>query len=187
MTGLTYSDYLNLERLLSLQVPRTPDGAERAVTLSEHFFIIAHQSCELWLKQIIRDIEAATDALDPAYGEVEAELAAELLERVSEMLRVLLAQLVVLEELPVRHFAAFRPHLETASGAESEQFAILGGLLGDDACHGVLYDAYKAAVAHDGMSLTEVCELGPGAGVHHRIAERLMDIADRYWRWKVTQ
>jgi tryptophan 2,3-dioxygenase len=50
MTALTYSDYLNIDALLSLQETRSPDTASRAVIHAEHFFMVTHQSCELWLK-----------------------------------------------------------------------------------------------------------------------------------------
>ncbi|MFC5290128.1 tryptophan 2,3-dioxygenase family protein [Actinokineospora guangxiensis] len=186
VSALTYSDYLKLDILLATQEPRMSADERRPATLSEHFFIVAHQACELWLKQAIGDIGAATRALRPRDGESDAELAAELLERVCEVLNVLLGQLVVLERLPVRHFAEFRHSLGTASGAESEQFEELGRLLGDGDGSEVLFHAFKAAIERRGLSLTDVCRLGPGAGVHHRIAESLMSIADRYWRWKIT-
>ncbi|KIZ16623.1 tryptophan 2,3-dioxygenase family protein [Streptomyces natalensis] len=185
MTSLTYADYLNLDTLLSLQAPRTPDTAERSVILAEHFFVVAHQSSELWLKQIAADLDAAVDALRPEYGPSDPESGSELLERAAELLRILLEQLAALDKLPVRHFAEFRPYLGSASGAESEQFHYLAELLGDDQHPGRLYEAFAAATEHSGTTVAEVCRRGPQAGVHHRIAENLLDIGNRYWRWKV--
>ncbi|MFD7550923.1 tryptophan 2,3-dioxygenase family protein [Streptomyces sp. NPDC059578] len=186
MARLTYSDYLGLNTLLSLQATRTPDTADRAVLLSEHFFIVAHQSCELWLKQIIADLEAAADTLGSRFEEGAAELSAEYLHRADELLWVLYGQLVALERLPLRHFAEFRPHLDSASGAESAQFRQLDKLMGDDQRPGRLYEAFTAALDHAGIPLAELPGLGPAAGVHHRISESLLDIANSYWRWKVA-
>lgn len=185
MAELTYADYLNLDTLLSLQVPRTPSSARRAVILSEHFFLVAHQSCELWLKQIIADVEAASDSLRPDHGFADVESSVEFLERAAELLRVLLEQVAALEKLPVRHFATFRPYLGTASGAESEQFRYLDELLGDDRRSGRLYEALTAAVSNSGTSVAEVCRRGPGAGAYHRVVEALLDIGNRYWHWKL--
>ncbi|MGW5266182.1 tryptophan 2,3-dioxygenase family protein [Microbispora sp. NPDC004025] len=186
MAALTYSDYLHLDTLLSLQVPHAPDTADPALVLAEHLFIVAHQSCELWLKQVVVDLAAAADALSPMTGVIDAELSAEILQRVSELLRVLHDQLVALERLPLRHFAEFRPYLETASGAQSSQFRTLTDLLGDDRRPGRLYEAFRAATAHSGLSVTEVCRSGIRAGVYHRIAESLLDVGNGYWRWKIA-
>ncbi|MGI5348299.1 tryptophan 2,3-dioxygenase family protein [Streptomyces sp. CA-250714] len=193
MTTLTYRDYLRIDNLLSIQVPRTPDTARTEVVLAEHFFIVAHQTCELWLKQIIADLGAAAEALspEPAPGEGgletgDAELSAEFLERASDLLFVLHAQLVALEKLPLRLFAEFRPYLDTASGAESAQFKALSQLLGNDIDPGRLYEAFRTATESAGTSVAEVCRLGSRAGVFHRIAELLLDIGNGYWRWKVA-
>ena len=185
MTDLTYPEYLKLDRLLSLQVPRTPDDKERAVSLSEHFFVVTHQSCELWLKQIIADLNASVDALLPEDGCTDAYAAVEFLERSAELLNVVLEQTSALERLPVRHFAAFRPYLGTASGAESEQFRYLGRLLDGEQGESRLYEAFTTAARHDGTSVAEVCRTGPAAGPYHRVAEALVDIGNRYWRWKL--
>ncbi|WP_328470578.1 tryptophan 2,3-dioxygenase family protein [Streptomyces sp. NBC_00448] len=185
MAELTYADYLNLDTLLSLQVPRTTDSGRRAVILSEQFFVVAHQSCELWLKQIIADVEAASDYLQPEHGLADAESSVEFLERAAELLRILVEQVAALEKLPIRHFAEFRPYVGSASGAESEQFRHLDEFLGDDRRSGRLYEALTAAVALSGTSVGEVCRRGPEAGAYHRIVEALLDIGNRYWHWKL--
>jgi tryptophan 2,3-dioxygenase len=182
---LTYADYLKLDTLLSLQETRIPDSAESSVILSEHFFVVAHQSCELWLKQIVADVEAAIDLLQPGRGTRDHEASLEFLERAAELLRILLEQVIALEKLPIRHFAEFRPHLGTASGADSEQFRYLGELIGDEQRSGSLYEAFAAAAKHSGTSVAEVCRLGPNAGAYHRIAEALLDIGNKFWRWRL--
>ncbi|WP_171116172.1 MULTISPECIES: tryptophan 2,3-dioxygenase family protein [Streptomyces] len=186
MTILTYADYLHVDTLLSLQETRTPDTASRAVTLAEHFFIVTHQSCELWLKQVTIDLDAAADAMTPPYGPEDEELALEFLQRTAELLRVLHDQLVALEKLPLRHFAEFRPFLDGASGAQSAQFRLLAQLLGGDRQEGRLYRSFERLTEHRGSSVADVCAQGPGAGVLNRIADSLLDVANGYWRWKMT-
>ncbi|XTZ13616.1 tryptophan 2,3-dioxygenase family protein [Micromonospora echinospora] len=186
MTTLNYADYLHIDTLLSLQDTRTPDTSGRAVILAEHFFIVAHQSCELWLKQVTFDLEAAADAMALPHGSDDVELTLEFLQRSVELLRVLHDQLVALERLPLRHFAEFRPILDGASGAQSAQFRTLARLLGSDRQQGRLYDAFEQLVASRNTSVLQVCALGPGAGVLNRIADALLDVGNGYWRWKMT-
>ncbi|MFD7975176.1 tryptophan 2,3-dioxygenase family protein [Streptomyces sp. NPDC059071] len=186
MTDLTYSEYLQVDTLLSLQNPRSSGTADRSVVLAEHFFIVAHQSCELWLKQLVADLEAVVDTLASASGAERLEPTVELLQRSGGLLRVLHEQVLVLERLPLRDFVEFRPLLGTASGAQSGQFAVLARLIGDDRRRGALYEAFVAAAARSGLSVTQVCRQGAEAGVLHRIAEALLDVGDGLWRWKVA-
>lgn len=186
MTTLNYADYLQVDTLLSLQETRAPDTASRAVVLAEHFFIVTHQSCELWLKQVTIDLDAAADAMTSPYGVDDEELALEFLQRAVELLRVLHDQLLALEKLPLRYFAEFRPFLDGASGAQSAQFRLLARLLGSARREGRLYLAFERLAEHRGISVADVCALGPGAGALNRIAESLLDVANGYWRWKMT-
>ncbi|MFJ6666558.1 tryptophan 2,3-dioxygenase family protein [Streptomyces sp. NPDC091383] len=186
MTTLNYADYLLVDDLLSLQ--RTlapPETTSRAVVLAEHFFIVAHQSCELWLKQVTLDLEAAADAMTPPNGPEDGELALEYLLRSTELLRVLHEQVLALERLPLRHFAAFRPFLDGASGAQSAQFHQLSRLLGDERRQGRLYRAFEQLSEEQGLSVSEVCARGTRAGVLNRIADSLLDVANGYWHWKL--
>jgi tryptophan 2,3-dioxygenase len=186
MSALTYADYLRMETLLSLQEPRIPATADRAVVLAEQFFIITHQSCELWLKQIGADLNAAADALRPPCDVNDLELSVEFLLRTGEVFRVLHSQLLALEKLPIRHFAEFRRYLDTASGAQSTQFRQLTRLLGTDRNPGGLYNALVAAAEYQGYSIPDVCRQGVAAGVLHRIAEALLEIGNGYWHWKIA-
>ncbi|MFE7634567.1 MULTISPECIES: tryptophan 2,3-dioxygenase family protein [unclassified Kitasatospora] len=187
ITDLTYSTYLQMDTLLSLQQTRFPESTDRSVALAEHFFIVAHQSCELWLKQIVADLRLARDLLnapgDPAGG---AEDGVELLQRAAELLRVLHEQVIVLERLPLRHFVRFRPYLGTASGAQSQQFRVLGRLLEDGTETSELYRAFLADADRQGLSAADVCRLGVACGGPHRVAEALLDVGNGYWRWKVA-
>lgn len=187
MAELNYSSYLQTDVLLSLQKTQIPETADRTVVLAEHFFIVAHQSCELWLKQAVADLSLARDLLSPTGQPADAmDSSVELLERAAELLRVLHEQVLVLERLPLRHFVQFRPYLGTASGAQSQQFMLLGRLLGDGGEEGELYRAFEACAEGQGCTVADVCRLGIAGGGLHRVAEALLDVGNGYWRWKVA-
>ncbi|MET8843731.1 tryptophan 2,3-dioxygenase family protein [Streptomyces rubiginosohelvolus] len=186
LSPLTYAEYLRMETLLSIQEPRTPPTSSRAVVLAEQFFIITHQSCELWLKQLGSDLDAAAEALVPPCDSRDLELGLEFLLRAGEVVRVLQQQILVLEKLPLRYFAAFRPSLGTASGAQSAQFRRLTTLLGNNDHQGTLYDAFAAAAEYHGRSVHDVCRTGLESGVLHRLAEALVDMGNGYWHWKMA-
>ncbi|MEV7612197.1 tryptophan 2,3-dioxygenase family protein [Streptomyces sp. NPDC089799] len=188
MTGeLKYQNYLELDTLLSLQKPRAAasPGLKSAV-LSEQFFIIAHQASELWLRQIIADLEAAIDAFTTSDDTSQAEWVVDLLQRAGELVRVLHTQLTALDRLPLGDFAVFRQLLGTASGAQSEQFRRLARLIGNAEQDGPLYESFAAWVARSGHTVSDIARRGIGADVYYRIIEALLDIGNGYWRWQVS-
>jgi tryptophan 2,3-dioxygenase len=187
MAELSYSSYLQTETLLSLQKTQIPETADRTAVLAEHFFIVAHQSCELWLKQAVADLGLVRDLLSsPRRSTDGVETSVEVLQRAAELLRVLHEQVLVLERLPLRHFVQFRPYLGTASGAQSQQFRVLGRLLGEGKEEGELYRAFVESAAHQACTLADICRLGITGGGLHRVAEALLDAGNGYWRWKVA-
>ncbi|MFG2603289.1 tryptophan 2,3-dioxygenase family protein [Streptomyces sp. NPDC048514] len=191
MTGPDYAGYLRLERLLSLQEPLYPAGDDTATGSAELFFIVAHQTSELWLVQTLNDLDAATEALVGADGTGTPDGMEQALEHLGRAVAVmgLLEETVrLLERLPVQRFAAFRPRLGTASGAQSRNFHDLEVRLGTaDEGESPLYRAFLKALAARGTSVEEVCRLGAsGAGAPHRLAETLLDLGYRFWHWKVA-
>lgn len=182
---LSYATYLKVEDLLSLQEPRSAGAQEdRAILLSEHFFIVSHQTCELWLKQILADlaaVEAAFETMSPG----GMERAVDLLYRVNDLLRLLYEQLVTLERLPLEDFARFRQHLGTASGAQSAQFHLLEGVIGDARVDGSLYEALVVGLERTGGDLEKAARAGVEAGSVHRIIEGMLAVGNNYFRWKI--
>jgi aminocarboxymuconate-semialdehyde decarboxylase len=126
---LTYSSYLKIPELLSLQhaqsSPRRHD---------ELLFIIVHQTYELWFKELLHDLEAVVRCLqkvaDKPSGHAEVYEAARLLRRCTEIMRVLVSQFTILETMLPNHFLAFRDKLEPASGFQSQQFREIEFLCG---------------------------------------------------------
>ncbi len=57
MPPLTYANYLDLEKLLTLQNPRSTPAEH-----DEMLFIIIHQTYELWFKQLLHEFEKIKNA-----------------------------------------------------------------------------------------------------------------------------
>jgi tryptophan 2,3-dioxygenase len=124
----------------------------------ELLFITVHQAYELWFKQILHEIDAAT-ALMRDDRELEATQA---LRRVVEIEKLLIAQIHILETMTPLRFLGFRDELNPASGFQSMQFReiefssglknqeILRAFAGDDFAHA------RLAARMNAPSLSEV-------------------------------
>jgi tryptophan 2,3-dioxygenase len=117
---LTYSSYLRLEELLALQSPAS-DGEH-----DEMLFIVIHQVYELWFKEILHEL----DRLQELLAEDDTPRAQHTLKRVLTILKVLVAQIDVLETMTPLEFLSFRDRLESGSGFQSFQFRALEFTLG---------------------------------------------------------
>ncbi|MEY9925689.1 tryptophan 2,3-dioxygenase [Catenulispora sp. GP43] len=110
---LTYGSYLRLEQLLSAQVLESDPPAH-----DELLFITIHQVYELWFKQLLHEVDAATAAM---FGG-RLWWAKHLLKRVATIEDVLIRQIAVLETMTPQDFLVFRELLSPASGFQSAQF-----------------------------------------------------------------
>jgi tryptophan 2,3-dioxygenase len=116
---VTYSGYLDLDRILSAQHPAS--GAH-----DEMLFIIVHQSSELWLKLCLHELQAArtniiADNLRPAF---------KMLARVARAQNQLIHSWEVLSTMTPHDYSQLRPHLGTSSGFQSSQYRLMEFLLG---------------------------------------------------------
>jgi len=118
---VTYSSYLQLDELLSLQQPR-PGELEHDETL----FVIIHQIYELWFKEVLHEL----DYLMRMLRSNDTPLAAATLKRILTILKTLVAQIDVLETMTPLNFLTFRDRLESGSGFQSHQFRAIEFLLG---------------------------------------------------------
>jgi tryptophan 2,3-dioxygenase len=118
---LTYASYLNLDRLLELQAPRS-EPAEH----DEMLFIITHQTYELWFKLQLHELDKIKrDFLDNhLYGAIAT------FKRVRTIMKVMVEQVDILETLTPMSFNSFRNRLDTASGFQSSQFREFEFVLG---------------------------------------------------------
>jgi tryptophan 2,3-dioxygenase len=117
--GMTYSDYLQLDRLLYAQRPLS--GLH-----DELLFIVIHQTKELWLKEMLHELKLAVslveqDQFSPAY---------KALARISRIQSVMTLSWDVLSTLTPVDYLAFRHVLGTSSGFQSAQFRELEYRLG---------------------------------------------------------
>src|SRR6266571_4986649 len=117
----TYGSYLKIDDLLSLQQPRSA-GPEHDETL----FIIIHQVYELWFKELLHELDRVMQLLE---GD-ESHRSQHTLKRILTILKVMVAQLDILEMMTPLEFLSFRERLDAASGFQSDQFRQIEFLLG---------------------------------------------------------
>ncbi len=121
MPPLTYGRYLQLDQLLALQCPLSV-GPEH----DELLFITIHQVYELWFKQVLHELERLRRMLEAD----QAPEAFASFKRILTILKILVAQVDILETMTPVSFLSFRSRLEAASGFESWQFREIEFILG---------------------------------------------------------
>lgn len=119
MSDVTYSSYLDLDRILAAQHPVS--GAH-----DEMLFIVVHQASELWLKLCLHELTAARDCiaadnLRPAF---------KMLARVARAQGQLIQSWDVLSTMTPHDYSTVRPHLGGSSGFQSAQYRMMEFMLG---------------------------------------------------------
>src|SRR5256884_9427271 len=127
--ALHYADYLKLAALLSTQEPESTRHGRPAH--DEMLVSIVHQTYELWFKQILHEL----DRIQADFGGevVEDESLGRIvhgLQRINEILKLLIQQFEVLETMTPLDFLDFRDFLFPASGFQSAQFRLIEIRLG---------------------------------------------------------
>ncbi len=117
--ALNYTSYLALEEILAAQRPKSDEH-------DEILFIVVHQVYELWFKQLIHELRYLQKTLEDG---MEARAAATF-KRILKILKLVVAQLDVIETMTPVQFLTFRDRLESASGFQSGQFRELEAVLG---------------------------------------------------------
>src|SRR5688572_31543275 len=120
-SAVTYGSYLKVDELLSLQQPRSA-GPEH----DEMLFIVIHQVYELWFKELLHELDRVARLLTAD----EPHRAQHTLKRVLTILKVMVAQLDILETMTPLEFLTFRERLAAASGFQSDQFRQIEFMLG---------------------------------------------------------
>jgi tryptophan 2,3-dioxygenase len=119
--AVTYGSYLHVDELLDLQRPRS-DGPEH----DELLFIVIHQVYELWFKETLHELDYARRLFE----QDDTHRVQHTLKRILTILKVMVAQLDILETMTPLEFMSFRQRLEAASGFQSDQFRQLEFVLG---------------------------------------------------------
>jgi tryptophan 2,3-dioxygenase len=117
--ALTYTSYLALDEILGAQRPRSDEH-------DEMLFIVIHQVYELWFKQLLHELTELQRRLEKG----ETAHAMRTLRRALTILKVVVAQIDVLETMTPRQFTSFRARLDASSGFQSGQFRELEAVLG---------------------------------------------------------
>jgi tryptophan 2,3-dioxygenase len=119
-SSLSYSEYLQLDRILDAQKPLTYEH-------DEMMFIVVHQTSELWMRLMLHELHGVLecvrrDDLDPSF---------KMLARVSQVQQQLIATWDVLSTMTPFEYSAFRNALGRSSGFQSYQYRLLEFLLGN--------------------------------------------------------
>jgi tryptophan 2,3-dioxygenase len=120
--SINYSTYLKIDELLSLQKLQSEPPSH-----SETLFIITHQACELWFKQLLHEFEK----IKVDFQQNNLPEAIHIFKRICTIMKVLLGQIDIIETITPVEFASFRNSLKTASGFQSVQYWKLEFTLGN--------------------------------------------------------
>lgn len=129
-SSVHYHDYLQLDKILKAQRPRSGEFDDKPAH-EEMLFIIMHQVYELWFKQIIHELGSVIEMFQKAeVDERKISVAVGRLERITEIQRLILQQIQVMETMTPLDFLDFRHYLFPASGFQSFQFRVVEILIG---------------------------------------------------------
>ena len=109
--GMSYADYLKLDSLLSAQQPLSD-------LHDEMLFVIIHQTKELWMKQMLHELQLAISLI----GADRFAEAYKAMARISRIQSVMTLSWDVLSTLTPVDYLKFRNVLGTSSGFQSAQF-----------------------------------------------------------------
>lgn len=118
--SMSYGDYLHLDQILSAQHPLSPAH-------DEMLFIVQHQTSELWMKLLLKELSSAIgdlreDRLPPAFKK---------LARASRIMEQLVHAWDVLATMTPPEYSAIRPFLGPSSGFQSFQYRCIEFALGN--------------------------------------------------------
>jgi tryptophan 2,3-dioxygenase len=116
----SYSEYLQLGKLLDAQKPNTFEH-------DEMMFILVHQTSELWLRLFLHELDGVMacvrkDELDPSF---------KMLARISRVQTQLTSTWDVLSTMTPAEYSLFRNALGRSSGFQSVQYRLLEFKLGN--------------------------------------------------------
>ncbi|MFD1327486.1 tryptophan 2,3-dioxygenase [Mycoplana ramosa] len=117
---MSYSDYLDLEKVLNAQSPLSSAH-------DEMLFIIQHQTSELWMKLALHEMRAAIRAIRAD----RLDLSFKMLSRVARIFEQLNSAWDVLRTMTPSEYTEFRDALGQSSGFQSWQYRAIEFLAGN--------------------------------------------------------
>ena len=132
---MTYGGYLQLDRILDAQAPRSG-------THDEMLFVIIHQVKELWMKLMLHELEAALVHL----ARRQLRPAFKMLARFKRIQEQLISAWSVLTTMTPADYSRFRDALGQSSGFQSYQYRSIEFILGNKQPAMLKPHAHDAAV-----------------------------------------
>lgn len=158
-TAIHYHSYLELDKLLSAQVPRSGQFEEQPAH-DETLFIIMHQVYELWFKQIKHELDSICLMFrDKTMDEENMNMVVLRLKRISEILELIIKQIFVMETLTPLDFMDFRNYLFPASGFQSLQFRMIESTLGLREQDRMTYNGHSYKIVFTEEQKTELTKI----------------------------
>jgi tryptophan 2,3-dioxygenase len=134
MENLYYSEYIELDKILNSQHPKSFESMDEGN--DEMLFIIIHQVYELWFKQMIFELDLVRNIFmrDGKEGindnSDDMSKVVQKLKRIGKILELINQQVGVLETMTALDFLEFRNVLLPASGFQSKQFRLIEAKMG---------------------------------------------------------
>lgn len=168
-----YRQYLGLDQLLGAQHPRSAT-LEPEPAHDEMLFIIVHQSYELWFKQILHELESVVDLFKSGrVDERNMGTAVARLQRVIEILKLLVEHIRVMETMTPLDFLDFRKYLFPASGFQSFQFRKVENMLGLPEPDRMTYNNYHYAAFFSPGEQAELKHIADGNNLFDAVEDWL--------------
>ena len=118
--GMSYGDYLQIDRLLTAQRPMT-------AARDEMLFIIQHQTSELWMKLALHELDGARQAI----AADRLREAFKILARIARIFEQLNSAWDVLRTMTPSDYTSFRAGLGQSSGFQSWQYRLIEFAVGN--------------------------------------------------------
>jgi len=188
MDDLYYSDYIELDKILNSQHPKSFSAMEDGN--DEMLFIIIHQAYELWFKQIIFELDLVRnifvrDRINDNSDDMSRVV--QRLKRVVKILELINQQVSVLETMTALDFLEFRNVLLPASGFQSKQFRLIEAKLGLKMEQRYKAEYYKHT-RRGSLSVTDLREVNQAEGERTlkeliiQWLERMPFFEEEYWK-----
>ncbi len=187
MEDLYYSDYIELDKILNSQHPKSFEALEEGN--DEMLFIIIHQVYELWFKQIIFELDLVRHIFIQGRINDNSDDMSKVvykLKRIGKILELINQQVSVLETMTALDFLEFRNVLLPASGFQSKQFRLIEAKLGLKMKQRYKTEYYKHTRrgSLSEADLQEVNQVEGESTLKEMIVqwlERMPFFEDRYW------
>jgi tryptophan 2,3-dioxygenase len=187
--ALYYRDYLELDKILQAQHPKSFEAGEEYAH-DEMLFIVIHQAFELWFKQILFELDYVIQVFGKEKINDNSEdmnLVVHRLQRVQKIMELLNQQVTVLDTMTPLDFLEFRNLLTPASGFQSVQFRLIEATLGLEMQHRHKQEYYKRA-NQGGFSEVDLKQINETEGrssiirLLNRWLERMPFFDMQYWQ-----